>query len=482
MAQRFERIELPHHDPGSKYDIAMVNAALAEAIPHSQILSKGPEFAEFGKDTSLQSALPELVVSTHEVCQVQHVLHVADHFCVPVYPRGLGSGLSGGAVPVRGGIVLDTSPMVRLLEVTPGNRSCTVQPGLTVEKLNQQLKQHKLWFPPWPSSHDISSIGGNIAENAGGITTVKYGTTKHWLLGLTLALPGGELLKTGCMATKDVAGFDLTSLVCGSEGMLGVVVEATLKLVPSPGAVGTAVYSFPTDEAAIMAAQAVIASNVTPRTLEFMDSSLIGCVVKQLGDEAIAVLGEAGKAGAVLALETDAHTCEDAKIQLLELGRLLEAGGGKCIGSTMDRDEAMKLWRVRSELSPACHQLGEYKISDDVCVPRQRMLEFVQGAKQVCTVIGLDMLNYGHVGDGNFHVTLMFKDTEDPLVEKGHEAIAGICKLAVGLGGSISGEHGIGSAKAGLLYLQCDEGALEIMRGIKASFDPKGIMNPGKWL
>ena len=482
----FEYIELPELEAGEQPDTMLIVAAIGEVVPHADILVKGAEFGEYGKDTSMESARPDIVVLARSTGHVRHVMHVAQFYRVPVYPRGLGSGLSGGAVPTRGGIVLDTSPMDKLLEVTPGNRSCRVQPGLTVQRLNELLAEHGLWFPPWPSSHDIAGIGGNIAENSGGITTVKYGTMKHWLLGLECVLPGGEMLSTGSSAVKDVAGLDLTSLICGSEGLLCVVVEAQLRLLPLPPAVGTAVFTFPDDDAAATAAQAVMAGPVTVRTMEYMDATVMRCVVKQLGDEARDALGEAadsgGGIGAVLALETDAHTPEDALAQLRDVSETLVKHSGKRIGMTTDRAEALRFWRVRSELSPACHQLGEYKIAEDVAVPRSRMVEFVRGLKAIGVKRGLNWLNYGHVGDGNFHITLMFDDENDQRIAAGREAVGDACKLALSLGGTITGEHGVGLVKKPYLGMQRSAEQIELMRRVKAAFDPHSILNPGKWL
>jgi len=479
----FEYIALPDLEKGEQWDAFFLAAALSEALPHDCILTKGPEFAEYGKDTSMDSAAPDVVVLAQQIKHVRHALHVAQHYRVPVYPRGLGSGLSGGAVPVQGGIVLDVSPMAELLAVNPGNRSCRVQPGLTVQKLNEQLAEQNLWFPPWPSSHDIASIGGNIAEDAGGITSVKYGTTKNWLLGLTCVLPGGALLNTGASAVKDVAGFDLTRLICGSEGLLCVVVEAELKLLPLPPHVGTAVYAFEVDEQALAAAEEVIAGPVTPRTFEFMDAQVMQCVILQLGDEAREVLGAAAdSAGAVLAIETDAHTAADALEQLEQLIATLTEHGGRRIGLTTDRSEALKLWRVRSELSPACHQRGEFKLAEDVAVPRDRLVEFIRGTREIAAKHSFTWLNYGHLGDGNFHATLMFDDEHDPRIEEGRKAVGELCQLAVKLGGTITGEHGVGIAKSPYLKLQRNEQHIELMRNVKRAFDPHGILNPGKWL
>jgi glycolate oxidase len=480
----FDYMELPTLEPGEAYDPFLVTAAIAERLPRDCVHTKGPEFLEYGKDTSMESARPEVVALCREVPHVRHVLHVAQHFRVPVYLRGLGSGLSGGSVPSRGGIVLDTSPMDALLEVTPGNRSCRVQPGLTVQKLNELLAEHNLWFPPWPSSHDIASIGGNIAENAGGITTVKYGTFRHWLLGLSCVLPGGALLATGSGAVKDVAGLDLTSLICGSEGLLCAVVEAELRLLPIPPHIGTAVFTFAGDEAAADAAEAIIAGPVTPRTLEYIDATVLGCVLKQLGDEARDVLGDVSNQhdAALLAIETDAHTEADALSQLTSLEQILTHHGGERLGLTTDRAEALKLWRLRSELSPACHQLGEYKLAEDVAVPRHRLVEFVRGLKQIGVEHGFTWLNYGHIGDGNFHITLMFEGEDDPRIAAGLKAVGDACRLAVGLGGTITGEHGVGLTKAPYLSLQRDAEHIDLMRRVKHAFDPQGIMNPGKWL
>ena len=500
----FTYIDLPELEDGESWDTMLITAAIGEVVPHEYILTRGAEFAQYGQDTSMDTARADIAVLAQSIGHVRHVLHVASFYAVPVYLRCLASGLSGGAVPVRGGIVLDTSPMDKLLSVNRGNRSCRVQPGLTVQELNRRLAEYGLWFPPWPSSHDISGIGGNIAENAGGITTVKYGTTRDWLLGLTCVLPGGEVIRTGAACVKDVAGLDLTSVICGSEGMLCAVVEAELQLAPLPGAVGTATLLFDSDEAALAAAQVLLAGPITPRTLEFIDATVMQCVVKQLGDEAREALGDVeGMAGAearptnnggaadsvppsnapaMLAIETDAHSAADALAQLETATAALTANGGRLLGQTTDRAEALKLWRVRSELSPACHQLGEYKLSEDVVVPRDRLVDLLTGIKAIGEARGLRFLNYGHLGDGNFHATLMFADEHDPRLSEGRAAIGDLCRLAVSLGGSITGEHGIGTIKREHLPLMRSEAEIELMRGIKRAFDPRGIMNPGKWL
>ncbi len=479
--------ELPVLEPGEQWDAMLLTAALAERIPAQFVLARSADTAAYGADTSMEHARADVVVLAQSIHHVRHALHVADFYAVPVYLRGLGSGLSGGAVPVHGGLVLDTSPMARLLSVNRVNRSCRVQPGLTVQQLNQQLASYGLWYAPWPSSHDVSSIGGNIAENAGGITTVKYGTTRDWLLGLTCVLPGGEVIRTGSSAIKDVCGLDLTRLICGSEGLLCAVVEAELQLLPLPGAVGTATVLFDDDESALAAAQAVLAGPVVPRTLEYIDATVMRCVVRQLGAEARAALGEAAELAmqsttALLAIEADAFTAADALAQLDAVLATLATHGGRLLGQTTDRAEALKLWRVRSELSPACHQLGEFKLSDDVAVPRDKLVEFSRGVRAIGAKHGLRFLNYGHLGDGNFHATLMFKDERDPGIATGRAAIRDLCALAVSLGGTITAEHGVGSIKAEHLPLQRSAAEIELMRRIKQAFDPKGILNPGKWL
>ena len=286
------------------------------------------------------------------------------------------------------------------------------------------------------------------------------------------------------LATR-VAGLDLPSLICGSEGMLCVVTEAQLRLLPLPPAVGTAVFVFPDDDSATRAAQSALASPVTPRTLEYMDATVMQCVVKQLGDEARDALGEAAEnesVGAVLAVETDSHTEADAMAQLETLCETFVQQGGKRIGMTTDRAEALRFWRVRSELSPACHQLGEYKLSEDVAVPRDKLTDFVRGLKEVGMKHGFTWLNYGHVGDGNFHITLMFNDEDDPRIAQGRSAVGDACRLALSLGGTITGEHGVGIVKMPYLKLQRSDEQIQLMRRVKAAFDPKGILNPGKWL
>jgi FAD/FMN-containing dehydrogenase len=543
----FAPLDLPPHDPAAPYDLTLVAAALGERLPRTALLTRGAEFAQYGKDASRDFARPELVVLAADIPQVQHTLHVAHHFRVPVYARGLGSGLSGCAVPTRGGIVLDVSPLNRLLDIDRINRSARVQAGLTAGALNAALAEHGLWYPPWPSSRDISSLGGNFATNAGGLTTTKYGPTRQWVLGCTAVLPGGELIHTGCSAVKDVAGFDLTQLLCGSEGLLAVVVELELKLTPLPPCTATCRAVFPTDEAALAAAMAVLAGPVTPRIFEYIAAPTIACVVDYLGDEARDVLGvssdgaqvfrpassplghgpadphtvfgakdkaaalksrapqaqaatpqgrapqaqaatpqgrapQVHSAGALLCAEVDAVTEHDALVQLAQLREALDAHGPLDVAWTSDSAEAQRLWRVRQEVSPACFQRGTYKLADDVTVPRSALLEFDRGLKAAAQRNGVEWLNYGHVGDADFHPTLMFAGPDDPRVAGGEAALREVCELAVSLRGSITGEHGVGSLKAPYLPLQVGPTELALMRGIKAAFDPRGILNPGKWV
>lgn len=478
----FEPLELPPHDPNAAYDLALVTAALGEVLPRAALLTRGAEFAQYGKDASRAFAPPELVVLAQDIPQVRQALHIAQHFAVPVYPRGLGSGLSGGAVPARGGIVLDVSPLNQLIALDLVNRSVRVQAGMTAAALNALLAEHGLWYPPWPSSRDISSLGGNFATNAGGLTTTKYGPTRQWVLGSTAVLPGGGLIRTGCGAVKDVAGFDLTQLLCGSEGLLAVVVELELKLLPIPAYSATALAVFPGDEAALAAAMSVLAGPVTPRIFEYIDASTIACVVDYLGAEARGALGSAVDGGALLCLEVDAFTAEDAVAQLDVLRTALAPHGPREVSWTADPEEARALWRVRQEVSPACFQRGNYKLADDLAIPRSALLDFDRGLKDIASRHGLAWLNYGHIGDADFHPTLMFSGPDDPCLAAGHSALREACALAVRLRGSISGEHGIGSLKADYLELQLGANELRLLRGIKAAFDPRGILNPGKWL
>jgi glycolate oxidase subunit GlcD len=477
----FEPIDLPAFEAGPA-DAGLVGAALSEVLPPAALLTRGPEFAQYGKDASRAAAQPDFVVLARRASDVRHVLHVAHHFRTPVYPRGLGSGLSGGCVPTCGGIVLDVSSLNGLVGLDTRNRSVRVGAGLTAGALNALLAEHGLWYPPWPSSRDISSLGGNFSTNAGGLTTMKYGPTRHWVLGVTVVLPGGELITAGCGAAKNVAGLDLTQLLCGSEGMLAVIVELELKLLPLPPHTATTVWAFDTDEAALLAAMDVVAGPVTPRIFEYIAAPTIACVVEHLGAEARHVLGPASAGGAVLCAEVDAFTPQDAERQLSRLMEAFQRQDGRRIGLTSDPAEALALWRVRQEVSPACFQRGRYKLADDVAVPRSALLDFDSGLKAIGAQHGLGWLNYGHIGDADFHPTLMLDGPEDPRLPAGLAALADVCQLAVSLRGSISGEHGVGSLKAPYLALQLGQRELELMRGIKAAFDPHGILNPGKWL
>ncbi|HVF56585.1 MAG TPA: FAD-linked oxidase C-terminal domain-containing protein [Pyrinomonadaceae bacterium] len=452
---------------------ACVVARLCEIVGAEHVLVDEARVEPYAQDAVKEKFPPEAVVLPCSAREVSEILRLANERSFPVTARGGGVGYTGGAVPVEGGIVVGTDRMNRIKEIDLDNLYAVTEPGVTTYALQQAVERLGLFYPPDPASYKDSFIGGNIAENAGGIRSAKYGVTKHYVLGLEVVLPTGEIVRTGGRTSKNVVGFDLTGLLCGSEGMLGIITEATLRLLPLPEATRTVRATFRTMRAACACPPVFTRARVTPVAIEVLDRNAIRAVESEfafgLGDEAGALLLVAVD-GPAAEVEREARVVEEV---------VKEAGGYDVIRSE-SRETEDRLWDVRRALSPSIKKFGTLKFNEDVVVPRSRVPELVERVEEIGRRHNTFVVNFGHLGDGNIHVNFMCDRSDSQAVARARAAVGETFAAAVELGGTISGEHGIGYVKAPYLEMALSGATIEAMRRIKRALDPRGILNPGK--
>jgi len=429
--------------------------------------------AAHAQDNSWRSQLPlgvafprdrEQVVALVRACRTHHVALVA---------RGAGTGTTGAAVPVNGSIVLSFARMARILAIQPGNRCAVVEPGVLNGDLQQALMPHGLFWAPDPSSADICSIGGNLACNAGGPRAVKYGTSRDNVLGLVAVTGAGELIHCGGAYTKDATGYDLTHLLVGSEGTLALIVEATLKLTPLPVAQAGLRVLYRDADAAAAAVSRLMAQPVVPTRLEFMDARSLELLRRNGAD--------VPEAGAMLLVEADGD--HDTLPYLLQaLATAAEGEGLIALDVAMEGAAREKLWAARKALSPALRSIAPGKINEDVVVPVSRIPDLVAGVQALARDYTLTIVTFGRAGNGNLHVNILYHPDDADENARAHAALPKIFELTLALGGTLSGEHGIGLAKRDFMALAFSPATLAAMRAIKHALDPDGILNPGKVL
>ena len=426
----------------------------------------------YGFDASGLEAPPAAVVWPHDTLDVIKVMKYASENGIPVIPRGAGTGMTGGAVPSQGAVILSMEKMNRIIELDEQNLTVLVEPGVLNGKLQRELERHKLFYPPDPASMNFCTIGGNVAENAGGARAIKYGVTKDYVLGLEAVLPDGRLIKTGVKTAKGVVGYDLTGLLVGSEGTLAVITKIRLKLLPLPQEVITLMVLFKELEQSGVAVARIISEGIIPRTLEFLDRETIKAV------ENYKPIGLPDDVDSMLLIELDGAPSvitRDAE----KISELCAALGGEVI---MAENEAAreKLWEARRAVSPALFHISPTKINEDIVVPRNRLPEMLRILKGFSESTGIRIVNFGHAGDGNIHVNLMVDRNDKEEYEKATKLVGDIFRATLELGGTISGEHGVGLTKKAYISMEIRPDELELMKKIKAVFDPKNILNPGK--
>jgi glycolate oxidase len=421
----------------------------------------------YGFDASGLAETPSAVAWPKSVEEVASLMRQADREMLAVIPRGAGTGMSGGAVPARGALVLSMERMNKILEIGEENLTALVEPGVINGHFQRELEGMGLFYPPDPASMEFCTLGGNVAENAGGPRALKYGVTRDYVLGLEAVLPNGSIINTGVQTRKGVVGYDLTRLLVGSEGTLAVITKIRLKILPLPEDVLTLLVLFKDLRGSGEAVSRIIASKIIPRTLEFMDNESIRAV------ENYHPIGLPKNAQALLLIELDGHP-EAIKNEAREVVEICEALGADV---TMAEDDRARetLWRARRGISPALYHVSPKKVSEDIVVPRSKISEMLSSLKELSKKSGIPIAAFGHAGDGNIHVNLLPPEKKDlsPVL---HELFESVLKL----GGTISGEHGIGLAKKPFIEMEIKPAELKLMRDIKAVFDPKGILNPKK--
>jgi glycolate oxidase subunit GlcD len=422
------------------------------------------------------SHAPEAVVFAQSTADVSQVLAFAHERAIPVTVRGAGVGYVGGCVPVRGGILLSVMPMNRILGVHPEDGVAIVQPGVITGDLQEAARAVGWEYPPDPASLKECSIGGNIATNAGGPRCLKYGVTRNYVLGLEVVLADGRVLRTGGRLHKNKTGFDLIGIFTGSEGMLGVVTEATLRLIPKPASRAMLAAVFPEFALAAGAVQAVLNAGHLPSALEITDPFTLEAARKRLGAEVF----PPGKAH--LIVEIDGRPAAVAA-EIEELYQLLQARGASFIERAPDEASCERIWQLRREFSYALRDTGLTKLNEDIVVPRSKLVELVAFAAELELQTGIAVACFGHAGDGNIHTNLMVGDYEDPLVrERAEYALDLLFQWVLAQGGAITGEHGVGLAKKRWARQALGEVSLEVHHSLKQALDPLGILNPGKFL
>ncbi|MBN2208590.1 MAG: FAD-binding protein [Candidatus Coatesbacteria bacterium] len=416
---------------------------------------------------------PDVVVFAQETRQVVEVVRLANEHRIPLFPRGAGSGYSGGSIPTKGGIALCLAKMNRIKSIDVANLVATVEPGVVNADLRKALVSNGLFYPPDPASLEFSTIGGNVAECAGGPSCVKYGVTRNYVLGLEVVVGTGETFRAGGTLVKNVAGYDLVRLLCGSEGTLGVITEINLRLIPLPEATITVMAVFSSVAEAATTVARIVESRIIPSALEFMDGTCIKAVEKHKR------MGLPTHAGAILIIEADGPLSLLAE-QRNRIEALCKECGAISAESADEEDAREELWQARRALSAAVSSLAPRKVNEDVAVPPSRIPELLDRIARIADEMDLVIANFGHAGDGNIHVNILFDPAVPGMQQRAEKAAARVFDVALELEGTITGEHGVGITKIDFLEKQIGRTQLELMRGVKRVFDPNNILNPGK--
>ena len=448
--------------------------ALTAIVGADHVRTDAASLEAYGVDALGQGHPPDLAVLPANTAEVSAIARVCNQQRMPLVVRGAGTGFTGGAVPTRGGVVMSMERMNHILEIDETNLLAVVEPNVITADLQRAVEQVGLFYPPDPASLELSSIGGNVAECAGGPRAFKYGTTKRYVLALEAVLPTGEIVATGSKAVKNVVGYDLTQLLVGSEGTLAIITRITLRLIPKPPARATLLALFADIQSAVDAVSALIQRRVVPAALELVDADSLSAIRDHLRQEVV----PAGT-GAVLIVESDGMQAAVDE----EIDRVAEAcrdAGAMRVSLAASDEDRDRLWNIRRMLSGALKATGLLKINHDVVVPRGRVPELFAAIEELRAAYSLRIAAFGHAGDGNIHVNLMVDRQDAQQRARAKEAERTLFEQVVALEGSISGEHGIGFAKAPYIELELAPEAIALMKRVKAAFDPNGILNPGK--
>ena len=447
---------------------------LRSTVGAENVLTAEEDLIPYAFDgTAAMRETPGCVVFAGSTEEVSAVLKLANDTGTPVVTRGSGTGLSGGSVPAADCIVLCTVKMEAILEVDVANLTMTVEPGVTTVQIAEVAGEAGLFYPPDPGSMKISTIGGNVAENSGGLRGLKYGVTRNYVMGLEVVLPDGEIMWLGNKCVKDVAGFSLKDVMIGSEGTLGVITKVLLRLIPKPVAKKTMVATFSAMDVAAQTVSDIIAAQIIPCTLEFLDRTTIHCV------EDFAKVGLPLDCEALLLMETDGHPAAVAE-EAAKMEELAKANGAMDVRVARDAAEADQLATARRSAFSALARLAPTTILEDATVPRSELAHMIRFVAEVAKKHNLKIGTFGHMGDGNLHPTFLTDERNKAEIQRVHDAFKEIFFEAIRLGGTITGEHGIGLAKKEFLPKFAGSAQMRVMRDLRKALDPKGILNPGK--
>ncbi len=418
---------------------------------------------------------PDAVVFPRSEEDISQILKYCNEKKIAIVPRGAGSGFTGGALPVNGGIVLALEKhMNKILEIDLENMLAIVQPGVVNKDLQRHVEELGLFYPPDPASEEYSTLGGNVSENAGGMRAAKYGITKDFVMALRAVLPNGDIIRAGKRTIKDVAGYNIAGILTASEGTLAIITEITLKLLPKPKFAKSYMGIFPDVNSAMNAVFKSLAKGANPVAMEFLDSLVVKAVQEKLGIEL------PSSAGALLIGDVDGNVQEEVEFQLKTLEESFKENGAVEFRIATDSYERNELWKARRGASPSITIYGSKKLNEDISVPRSKLPEALEEIYKIGDKYNLVVPCFGHAGDGNIHVNVMVDSSNPKELEDGHKAIEEIFKKVVDMGGTLSGEHGIGLSKAEFMNIAFSSEEIELFKRIKEAFDPNGILNPGK--
>ncbi len=442
-------------------------------VGQENVLTSPEDCACYAYDASKLLALPQCVVFPRTVREVSELLKLANLHDFPVVPRGAGSGIVGAAVPRGGGVVLVMSHFNRILEIDEDEMIAVVEPGVITGEFQQKVQQCGLFYPPDPASLQFSSLGGNVAMCSGGPRAVKYGVTRDYVLGMEVVLPTGSILQVGTRTFKGVVGYDLTRLMVGSEGTLGVFTKITLRLVPVPEAVRTLMAVFPSLEDAGKTVSRIMKARILPSTLELMDQATIQVVENYLH------MGLPQDCEAILIIEVDGREILlDRDVSLIKALCLEQGASHVDVATTPTERE--KIWRARRAISPALGRIKPGKINEDVTVPRTKIPALIHHIKRLAQKYRLTIVSFGHAGDGNIHTNIMLDRRDLDELKRAEQAVEELFQVVLDLGGTLSGEHGIGITKSPFFMWEVGSVGYETMLNIKRALDPRNILNPGK--
>ncbi|MDF1823224.1 MAG: FAD-linked oxidase C-terminal domain-containing protein [Verrucomicrobiales bacterium] len=450
---------------------------LVAVLGEDKVVTSDSVREEFGKDRWHAASLPDVVVHAQNRDDVVATLKFANERRIPVTTRGAGVGYVGGCVPVQGGILLSVRKMDRILEINPSDGVAVVEPGVILNDILEAAREKGWYYPPDPASLKECSIGGTIATNAGGPRCVKYGVTRHYILGLEVVLPNGEVLETGGRCHKNKTGLDLIGMFVGSEGLLGVVTKATLRLIPHPEARAMLTATFAEFEEAAEAVQTILNSGWQPSGLEITDGFTLKAARDYLGPETLP------EGNAHLIVELDGRR-ETVLQDLEKLHELVASSGALAVDEARDRESCEAIWQLRREFSYSLRATGLIKLNEDIVVPRSKLVELVKFARKLEEDTGIPVACFGHAGDGNIHTNLMVKDydTDKAAREKADAALDILFRWIIENDGKITGEHGVGLAKKRWFKDAVSPVAVDVHRQLKKTLDPNGILNPGKFI